>query len=720
MDKNMTDIHRHKESYLVILCSLLILIISFFFRHHLYGVFGEQNYLTVHLIMEFLIVTISFTISIQSWMVFPHILSSYRLWVGALFFSLGIIEIAHAISFKGMPFFLSESSAYKATWFFIAARLTEVCGILLIVATKDRTVSPKRRLLAYSVSVVYSAFWLIIVFLPSHFFPELVREGIGTTALKNNLEYAGMILELFIIYFAVRRFKSREVFNLMLIIASVYMIVADYFFTSYKNVYDINNFLGHLFQFAGFYFLQRAVYHTSVEEPFEKQKEILEKIQYMAFHDELTNLPNLRFLSEKWAEIVNKNPQKKIVLFILDIDRFKKINEALGHSVGDLILQAAAARFQESLLPNMFIGRVTGDQFAVIFPEGENKELIMETVGKIQGSLNRPLQTQHLQLNITLSMGASIYPDHGTDFDKLLQRANFAILEARQENQSFGIFRDEMDGKALDMLVLENDLYHALSRNELFIVYQPQVNICTGDIVGVEALLRWRHPEKGLISPGQFIPIAERTGLIIPIGEWVLQTSCRKIKEWQDAGRPPLIVAVNLSTRQLYQQNLVEKVREILKETQLSPQYLELEITESMLMDVDYTKKTLEELKKVGIHISIDDFGTGYSSLSYLKELPIDRIKIDQSFVRDLREDNTSFVSMIISLSEHLKMNVIAEGVETAAQKDILYNLKCHEIQGYEFSPPLEINELIKSFSLLHGKSKESAVKYQTMNTVYQ
>ncbi|HHY73769.1 MAG TPA: EAL domain-containing protein [Bacillus bacterium] len=821
----------------IIVFSVLLLFIALFFRESLYGIFGEQNYLTIHLIMEFFIITIAFTIAIQSWMVFPHILSSYRLWIGALFFSVGIIEVAHAITYKGMPFFISESSAYKATWFFMAARLTEVIVMLAIVTSKDRLVSSRQRYVAYSIAFLYSAVWLVAVYYPKPLLPDLVMEGIGTTTLKNNLQFVGIGIELIIIYVVASRFQSKQVFNYMLITASVYLIIADYYFTTYKSVYDINNFIGHLFQLAGFYFLQRAVYHTSVEEPFEKkiETEILlkqseeflqsitsnmgeglivmndngeltymnfeaeqllgwskedllgknihdyihrhkdgshfpkencpslkaskegevyrvnedyfirkngkifpvsyvvtpfankgqasgaiivfrditqmkkdeELIHYLAFYDELTKLPNIRCLKEKWEEIVEGLPNQKAAILILDINRFKNINEALGHSFGDLILQEAAKRLNEQLFPNMFLYRMTGDEFVLILPTEEETEILTKFEA-IQLGFKEPLRAQQLLLNVTFRCGVALYPQHGSEIEGLLQHANIALMEAQNQNKSIQLYEPFMDGKALDNLVFENDLYNAISRNELYVVYQPQVELGSGKIIGVEALIRWHHPAHGWISPGKFISIAEETGLIIPIGEWILRTACRQMKQWHNEGLPPLRVAVNLSIRQFYQQNLSDTVQEILQETGLLPQYLELEITESMMMNIDHTKKTLDALKHLGIEISIDDFGTGYSSLAYLKHLPVDRLKIDQSFVRDIvnKDSDMTIISTIISMARFLNLEVIAEGVETVIQKEMLQNEQCMQIQGYLISKPLPPDELLKKFDSLQETAR--------------
>lgn len=827
--RNFKDIFQSsKDTLFIIPVSAVLLMIALWFREPFYGVFGENNYLAIHLIIEFLIITISFTIAIQSWMAFPHVLSNYRLWLGAMFLSVGLIEIAHAVTFKGMPFFLSESSAYKATWFFMVARLTEVMGMLAIIVSKDRLVSSRKRFLAYGISSAYALIWMIIIFYPTPLLPELVQEGIGTTSIKNNLQYVGIILEVFVIYFVIVRFQLKEFFNLMLIMASLYFIIADYFFTTYKSVYDINNFIGHLFQLAGMYFMQRAVYHTSVEEPFQRQKEIEERLQQnkqfletitshmgeglivtdtsgnlsymnleaqhllgwkleevfeksiysmilaensaifpsndsksrrvekdffsrkdgtafptayvitplvengeiqgnimvfrditkqekdrhlihqMAFYDELTNLPNFRFLKEKLTDFIKERPENKVAVLQLDIDRFKNINEALGHSVGDSILKAIAERLQLVLAENMFLGRMTGDQYGLILPSIVHENEIMDIIQHIQDTLKEPLDAQNLLLNASVTIGVAVYPDHGKSSDLLFQHANVALMEAKHQNIAVQFYLSSMDGRAMERLLFENDLYHALGNKEFYLVYQPQVDLMSGEIIGLEALLRWQHPDRGWVSPGKFIPIAEETGLIVPIGEWVLRTACRQMKQWHDEGFPPLTISVNLSIRQFYQEDLVGMVKDVLDATQLAPKYLDLEITESMMMNADYAMKKLKDLKEIGVQISIDDFGTGYSSLSYLKHLPVDRLKIDQSFVRDIvhnrEETDTAIVSTIISLANNLNLNVIAEGVETDTQKEFLKSRHCQQIQGYLFSPPLFPEEFYEKFESLKRK----------------
>jgi diguanylate cyclase (GGDEF)-like protein/PAS domain S-box-containing protein len=437
-----------------------------------------------------------------------------------------------------------------------------------------------------------------------------------------------------------------------------------------------------------------------------KQKEDQEKIEYMAFHDDLTKLPNLRYIKGKL--IHDMHFKKTFALLILDIDRFKHINEALGYAFGDLILQSVSSRLKEHLPSHVFVGRLTGDEFAIICPFLNQEDEWTTMCRRIQNLINQPMQVKHLLLNVSVTIGGVLYPNHGNEGDELLKHANMALMEAQQQHVPFQMYQPSMDGKAFDRLVLENHLHYALQKNELCLVYQPQVDTETGKIQGVEALIRWHHPNYGPISPTQFIPIAENTGLIIPIGEWVLRTACRQLKQWHDQGLTSLCMAVNLSTRQFYSQDLLETVRGILLETGLPPEYLELEITESMMMNMDHASKTMKDLKQLGCKIAIDDFGTGYSSLNYLKHLPIDRLKIDQSFIRDLAEDeqDDTIVSTIISMAKHLQLDVIAEGVETQEQRNVLQKKQCTHVQGYLYSPPLAPDHFLEQWDQLQQKVK--------------
>ena len=480
----------------------------------------------------------------------------------------------------------------------------------------------------------------------------------------------------------------------------VYRVAEDWFMKKSGELFPVSYVASPIFEND---FVTGAII---VFRDISKQKADKERIEYMAFHDDLTKLPNLRYIKEKLTK--DRLKHQSLAVLILDIDRFKHINEALGHTFGDLILQSVASRLKEQVPSHVFVGRLTGDEFIIVYPYLDQEDELIEFCKRIQDHINEPMQVNHLLLNVSVTIGSSIYPNHGNEGDELLKHANVALMEAVQQQVSFKMYQPCMDDKALDRLVLENDLHYALQKDELHLVYQPQIDIVTGQIKGLEALLRWNHSRYGPISPAQFIPMAENTGLIIPIGEWVLRTACKQLKEWHDHGLSFLSIAVNLSSRQFISQDLIDTVKEILLETGIPSKDLELEITESMMMNMEDASKTLQDLKKLGCKIAIDDFGTGYSSLHYLKHLPIDRLKIDQSFIRDLTENeqDDTIVSTIISMAQHLKLEVIAEGVETQEQKNVLRKKQCTHVQGYLYSPPLAPEDFLQQWDQLLRKAK--------------
>lgn len=419
-----------------------------------------------------------------------------------------------------------------------------------------------------------------------------------------------------------------------------------------------------------------------------------EKIHYQAMHDLLTNLPNRTMFNEELtaALIQAKNNYSSAVLF-LDLDRFKTINDTLGHAVGDRLLQAVAQRLTHCLQGNGIVARWGGDEFTILLPQVINTEASGEIAQIIISALQPAFNLEGRQLHISSSIGIALYPCDGEDGETLLRNADVALYRSKQKGRNnYQFYTAAMNSQASELLLLENDLHHALSHQEFEVYYQPQVNITTQEITGMEALVRWQHPKLGLIPPAKFIPLAEETGLIVPLDQWVLQTACTQNKVWQDAGLPPIRMSVNLSARQFQQSALIDIVAETLQKTGLLPEYLELEITETIAMeDVESSKLILDKLHEMGVHLSIDDFGTGYSSLGYLKQFPLNTLKIDKSFINDVASDpqNASIIKAIMTLGKGFNLRIIAEGVETQAQKDCLQSFKCEEIQGYFFSPPL-------------------------------
>lgn len=425
------------------------------------------------------------------------------------------------------------------------------------------------------------------------------------------------------------------------------------------------------------------------------RKKYEEQIKHQAYYDVLTDLPNRVLFQDRLSMSIaqaQRNNEMMAVL-ALNLDRFKLINATFGHAVGDLVLQAATRRLAAHLQEGDTLCRVGGDDFKIILPDVKQVQDAAKTAQKLLHELGKPLLIEGHELFIAASVGISIYPNDGADGTELERNANTAMYRAKENGMNtYQLYAPEMNATAFERLALENDLRKAIDRGELFVVYQPRINLQSNQLVAMEALVRWSHPRLGEVSPAQFIPIAEQTELISQIDTFVLRTACAQAKAWQDAGYPPLRVAVNISARQFQQKDLADTIAQILRETGLETRYLELEITESVAMsNADTALKTIHQLKSLGIQMAIDDFGTGYSSLSYLKKFPIETLKIDQSFVRDITvdPDDAAIVSYIISLGHSLHLNVIAEGVETEEQRCFLSEGNCDEMQGYLFSRPL-------------------------------
>ncbi len=420
-----------------------------------------------------------------------------------------------------------------------------------------------------------------------------------------------------------------------------------------------------------------------------------EEANYLAYFDPLTDLPNHKLFKARLTHALIGAQQhgRKIAMLSLSIDRFKKINDTLGYAAGEQLLRAIAKRLNNRMREDDALARFDSDVFSLLLTRIGGADDAVGEAADIQKVLHSPFSLGGQDIYLTASIGIGIYPEDGTDSEILLQNAGAALFDAkRQGGNNYQFYAPEMNETALSRLALECDLRRALEREEFALHYQPQVSAESGQISGMEALVRWHHPERGMVSPAEFIPLAEDTGLIVPLGEWVLRSACAQNKAWQDAGYEPLRVAVNISARQFEQPNFVELVAQVLKETGLSADYLELELTESSVMkNPEVTYETLTVLRSTGIEISIDDFGTGYSSLSYLNRFPLNKLKIDQSFVRGIitRQNDAAIVRAVITLARSLELKVIAEGVETEAQLTFLHLLGCDEMQGYLFSKPI-------------------------------
>jgi diguanylate cyclase (GGDEF)-like protein/PAS domain S-box-containing protein len=422
---------------------------------------------------------------------------------------------------------------------------------------------------------------------------------------------------------------------------------------------------------------------------------------HLAQHDFLTDLPNRMLLSDRLTQAIalaRRHGQRLAVLF-LDLDRFKHVNDTLGHAMGDTVLQSVARRLVSCVRSSDTVSRLGGDEFVVLLTDIETRDGASCSARQIAAALVAPHEVAHQQLHVTASIGISIYPDDGPDAETLIKCADTAMYHAKERGRhTFQFFEGEMNARAVERQWVEAGLHRALERREFVLHYQPKIDLDTGAVTGAEALVRWANPERGLMLPKDFLPIAEECGLIVPIGQWVLREACRQARAWIDEGRRPMAVAVNISAVEFGDPRFLQNLRTVLNDSRLDARYLEIELTESSLIQhADSTALTLRALKDVGVQVAIDDFGTGYSNLSYLRQFPIDVLKIDQSFVHEISAIpvGTSIVSAVISMGKSLGHRVIAEGVETGEQLAFLQSERCGEGQGYYFSRPLDAEQFI-------------------------
>jgi diguanylate cyclase (GGDEF)-like protein/PAS domain S-box-containing protein len=436
----------------------------------------------------------------------------------------------------------------------------------------------------------------------------------------------------------------------------------------------------------------------AIFQDISETKRSIERIRYMAYYDDMTGIPNRKYFRDHLENallLADYNRSRIAVLFI-DIDRFKIYNDSFGHDAGNVLLLQAAERLTHCVSSHDVLARMEGDEFAIFYTDISGREEAEERIEQIRAAFQPPFECQGYTISMTVSVGAAINEKSGIDADTLMKQADIALTRAKEMGRdTFEFYTESMEQGALDRLTLESDLRVALQRNEFELHYQPQVNILTGQVVGVECLIRWNHPERGIIMPRDFIGLAEENGMIVPIGEFVVAEACRQAIRWKQEGLPPFPVSVNLSLRQFLQPNLAGRISQILQETGMEPERLELEITESATSDVQYAERVLQGLKKLGVQICIDDFGTGYSSLNYLRRFPISRLKIDRSFVRDVMTDqqDAQIVQTIIAMARHMNLKVIAEGVENEEQQRFLERHQCLEAQGYLYAKPMPAAE---------------------------
>ncbi|MHA6531027.1 putative bifunctional diguanylate cyclase/phosphodiesterase [Paenibacillus sp. BAC0078] len=687
-----------KTIHAAIIGAVLFLLIQIF-RVPLSNVEDKDLLSMLYLITGCCNAAFGFAIFAQGWLFFADRLSKARLYTSALFLGVCIFDFIHTLSFVGIAEISSYINSEQSMWLLTFSRLASALGILFIFSREDQPIAASGKRNVFRISFVLTVLALALFTFWQTVTPELTGYS-WVNALQHILDLGVLFVYLFTVGIILYPGKAEKSASMLIIIrALIFFALGQVFFMNPLSIGDMDYLFGMLSTSVAYYLLLMGVYRLTIEEPFQENQQAEARINYLAYHDDLTGLPNRRRLMQRVEEIVIQSGQNKgpkfSALAIMNINHFKNINDSLGHYAGDLLLQLVSQRIGNAAKASEELYSMGADEFAFLMTDVTGVEDCLIRAGDLLKLFETPVQLESGEYHISLSLGMSIYPGDGNTAEQLIQNADTAVHNAKEQGVDIRRYVPAMQMKAKERLKLENDLRRAIERDEFYLVYQPQVQLETEEIVGMEALLRWNHPKRGLVSPVDFIPIAEESGLIVPIGEWVLKTACLQNKIWQDAGYRPMCISINLSMRQFLQPNLAGKIGTILKDIGLDPGYVDLEITESMTLDKETAFDQLNRLKKLGVFISIDDFGTGYSSLHYLKNMPIDRLKIDRSFVSEVMEDsnNAAIVSTITSMAHHLKLKVTAEGVENKEQLHFLRQQHCHEAQGYLFSKPVKAAE---------------------------
>ena len=663
----------------------------------------------LHTIFECFAVVVAMLVFSITWHTYRPEHSGNLVLLACGFLSVGLLDLAHLLSYRGMPDFITPASPEKAIDFWLAARMVAAICLLTVAARPWRPLrNPGSRFVLLGAALLLTTLVVYLQLRYPHWFPRTFIEGQGLTPLKIALEWLLIgLLAVAALYCWRARLQPKAYKARGLFLAAAVSILSELCFTAYSNVNDIYSLLGHLYKILAYGFIYRVVFISSVREPYRRlAREMTErqaaenKIEELAFYDNLTGLPNLDLLRDRadQALTASQHSHQQMALLFMDIDGFKSINVSLGHDGGDDLLRALAHRLSALLRDCDTLCRPGGDEFVILLPDLGSAEDAAALADRIMDELHRPIELAGQSICTSLSLGLAMAPNDGNSVEALLRNAETAMYKAKQEGrQTWRFFDSTMNGEVLERLSLLNGLRQAIDGEQLLLHYQPQVDLASGRLIGVEALVRWQHPDWGLVLPGRFIAAAEESRLILPMGEWILRQACRQAMAWHRAGLAIPLVAVNVSAIQLQHGTVEQLVARVLAETQLPAAMLELEITESSLIDkTEQVLDSLKRLKALGVKLSIDDFGTGYSSLAYLRYLAVDKLKSDQSFVRDLTSsaDSRAIVTAIVQMARSLGLATIAEGVEDPATASALAQLGCSEAQGYLFARPLTVEQL--------------------------
>lgn len=665
----------------------------------------------VHTAMETMAIVVAFLVFAVAWHAHDAPRAGGLTVLGAGFMAVGLLDFAHMLSYKGMPDFVTPASPEKAIDFWLMARYTSAVTLLAVALQpwKAGLTNRTRRLLLALVLCGVALAYLVRLLWPE-IFPRTFIEGQGLTPFKIAAEYGIVALLLVPALVFLRDWRARAGYDAAsLFTAVVITILCELCFTLYSNVNSLFSLLGHVYKVIAYAYLYRAVVLAGVRAPYERlnkemgiRRDAEERVAFLAYHDALTCLPNRLLAADRFqgAAAHARRDGKRVALAFIDLDNFKAINDSLGHLRGDVLLKAISERLVQSVRAFDTVSRQGGDEFLVLLTDLQDAESAMPMLSRLLERIQEPCHHEGHDLISSASIGVAMYPDDGDDFDTLLQKADMAMYRAKESGRNAYRFYDpRMNAEAVERLTLRNGLRRALDDNALQLHYQPVVSLISGALVGVEALVRWRGADGQFIPPAKFIPVAEESGLIVPIGDWVLREACRQAARWRVLGGEGLNVAVNLSALQFRRGNVESSVVDALQESKLPGHALTLELTESVLVsDTEQVLSVIRNLKKLGVKLAIDDFGTGYSSLSYLKRLAVDTLKIDRSFVGDLSHDpdDAAIVAAVVTMAHSLGLCTVAEGVEDAETCDRLRALGCDQAQGFHFARPLPADEVTR------------------------
>jgi len=655
---------------------------------------SAPTFLAAHSMMEIFAIVVAVLVFVTGQGAQETVRSIRSMVLGCAFLAVAIFDILHFLSYLGMPDLLSPNSPHKSILFWLCGRYAAGFGLLAYVLLPE-TSTVRFPLSRYSwvgvLLVVGGLSWGLLV--SPEIVPAMYVSGLGLTPLKVALEWGvfGLYLAVAVLLY-VRRSNITRCDIQSLLLTLLLMAAGELFFIVYVEVNSTTNLIGHAYKVFAYYFLYRAIYAEAVSRP-------LRQMQHMLTHDDLTGLPNRTAFNDELNRAVARARQDApCAVLLLDLDHFQNVNDTLGHEHGDLLLISVATRIRTSLPQAAFVARFSGDEFVILL-ENTTAERAKQVGQDLLQAMGREFDLGSDCLGIGASLGVVTYPEYGESASVLMRYADLALHRAKLAGRNcLVMFSHDMSDEIQRRVLLESRLKHALERSELALHYQPKIEIRSCHLMGWEALLRWQSPELGEVLPEEFIPVAEQSGLILPIGDWVLREACRQMRAWQDSGLAAGTMAVNLSMRQFRQKDLAEQIHAVLCDTGLEPASLELELTESSIMDnLASAAVVLAELEQLGIRIAVDDFGTGHSSLSYLKTFSIHCLKIDRSFIRDIPGDDndTAIVHTIIALAGSLGLTVIAEGVETDVQLNYLHEKHCDQAQGYFFSRPLPPDECL-------------------------